>query len=138
MKSHDFVRNLITTTRVPDNLRETLEREFEKKKKKGNVESFVKRGIKREKKKVTDQLKFLKDVLAYLETNPREKFVTQQLEKLKARETAINNGFNDWVHSAGASENKDKTTSQLKSIYRKEMDLKKIEHQIKFLIFILK
>ena len=143
MKTQEFVLNLISTTKVPSDIRERCARQLAKNKKykdatEAGKDKLITRKVKVEKKRTVTLLKFLRNVLLYLETNPREEFLTKQLDSLNKQLEAIPEKFQTWIKEVGVTQYKDKTETQLKAIFQKEMDLKKVKEQASFLNFILK
>ena len=143
MKTQEFVLNLISTTKVPSDIRERCARQLVKNKKyqlasEDGKNKLITRKVKVEKKRTVTLLKFLRNVLLYLETNSREEFLQKQLDTCNKQLEAIPEKFQTWIKEVGVIQYKDKTETQLKGIFQKEMDLKKIKEQASFLNFILK
>jgi len=137
MKTLEFVRGLIQTNKLPDDIEERLQREYAKSDIKKR-DKLIAKALKKEKKRISVFRKFLIDAVAYLESSPRLEFIHKTLDSLHKQEDKIHDNLEQWVKSCGGPDHKDKNATQLKSIYYKEMGLKKIKDQIKFLNFILK
>lgn len=61
-----------------------------------DIESIRKKDSTEECKKEFKQIKFLKDVLNYLKTNPNAEFVGAELERVNARIKNRDNSYVDW------------------------------------------
>lgn len=81
------------------------------------------------------RIKFLKSCLFYLQENPREEFMKEQLEKLRKKLYRIMNGYNEWYKYRQKDDNKSLT--QLQSEYNSQMGTSHINNQIKTIEFIL-
>lgn len=91
-------------------------------------------GDEKESKKAIREVNFLKNVLWYLETSPREEFLKSELIKLTKRVDNINEHYANWLKN-------DKPPSVLpekaKSFYAKEMGVPLLKSQIKTITYIL-
>lgn len=81
--------------------------------------------------KIKKELKFIRDVLRYLETDPTESFVNKQLKMIKDRSASLDSQF---VYRGTDSEERKIKYRE----YRKQMELPKMDRQIKTLSYIAK
>lgn len=93
---------------------------------------------KREINKADRRVKYLKTCLYYLETNPSEKFLLEQLAQLKKSVERIKlpENFEAWKTQEMISDTS-LTMPELLTRYKKEMGLKDLETQIKSLQYLL-
>lgn len=81
--------------------------------------------------KIKRELKFIREVLRYVETEPTELFVNKQLKMMKDRAESIDRQF---VYNGSDSDERKVKYRE----YRKVMELPKMDRQIKTLTYIVK
>jgi len=84
-------------------------------------------------KRLNKQLRFLKFIKTYLETNPRPEFVQKELESVVLRIGRIDGGYMIWAAGRALTAYKDP-----KKAYTNEMGLPQLKEQMKTLKYILK
>ena len=84
-------------------------------------------------KRLNKQIKFLKFIKTYLETNPRPEFVQSELETITIRIGRIDEGYLVWAAGRAITAYKDP-----KKAYTNEMGLPQLKEQMKTLKYILK
>jgi hypothetical protein len=77
------------------------------------------------------ELKFIREVLMYLETDPTQQFVDKQLKMIKDRSASLDSQF---VYNGKDAEERKLRYRE----YRKAMELPKMDRQIKTLSYIAK
>lgn len=87
---------------------------------------------KTEKTKIVNRISFLRQTITYLEQDNREDFLKQELDRLQKRKDLIQKDFVNWIPNKFFEKEKHKLKE-----YEKEMDIPKIDRQIKALKFIL-
>lgn len=81
--------------------------------------------------RIKRELKFIREVLRYVETDPTPEFVNKQLKMMKERSSSIESQF--VYHGTDKEERKLRYRE-----YRKVMELPKMDRQIKTLTYIVK
>ena len=84
-------------------------------------------------KRLNKQLRFLKLIKTYLESNPRPEFVQSELETITMRIGRIDEGYLVWAAGRAITSYKDP-----KKAYTNEMGLPQLKEQMKTLKYILK
>lgn len=90
---------------------------------------------KRKKTSISKQNKFLREMMMYIETNPREEFLIQEKERLQKFIEAKEEQYVYW--SANICDKK-VDVNKRRALFNKEIGLTPIKKQIKTLSFILK
>jgi hypothetical protein len=91
--------------------------------------------FKRRKKVISNTIKSLRFLIAYIETNPREDLVKAQLAGANVKIRIINNRFDEWCNSHPEEVKKYKN---IKARYRSLNEMKKLEDQRKALNYLLR
>ena len=84
-------------------------------------------------KKAGTRCRKLRDIIYYLETNPSEEFIWQEVQTLKEKIARIEEGYNSWLSFLPSSH----TIENPEAKYRSEMGLATLKNQLKNLTYIL-
>lgn len=82
-------------------------------------------------KRLDKRFSFLKHMVIYLESNPREEFLKEQKEKILTKISSIENGYEEWKVY-----NEKKHKNPLKQ-YRKECGVSDLKNKLKTLNYLL-
>ena len=91
--------------------------------------------FKRRKKVISNTIKSLRFLIAYLETNPSEDLIKAQKTSVDNRIRIINDRFDDW---RGAHPDEVNKYKNIKARYRALNEMKKLEDQRKSLNYLLR
>ncbi|MBA2610539.1 MAG: hypothetical protein H0U95_01115 [Bacteroidetes bacterium] len=110
-----------------DQLKEQIQKEHHNYKKCLNDQD--KKSVKQSK----ERLEFLNACLMYLESNPKESYLKEQLEFLKLKVEKISNNFVNWINSTPGA----RRLKSPKSAFNKEVGIIGLNNQIETLEFLL-
>lgn len=84
--------------------------------------------------KLKDRLKFYRDMILYLETNPNSEYLLKELDRLTIKKQTIDSQFDFWFKN---SKPYGLSLGKSKSLYKKEMGVQNLDLQIKTLTYLL-
>lgn len=87
--------------------------------------------------KLGRRVALLRTCLFYLETEPRPEFIEEMRQKIVDRLARIKTGFKVWLENQLPTKANTKSAQAAKEIYKREMDVPKLNAQLKALNYIL-